>query len=235
MLHVYINNFNRLDYLLKILIEFDRFNSVTPIFVHIVDNGSTLPGLLEWYDSKGYLKLALNYSVEIHRLTNGGPRGFMRCLVDSEFYIACDSDIDFSPCPDDLFAVMIKGLVDNPTVKKTGPSIRIDDVPLEHPFYQRIQETEGQYWKNRHDDNWWSGALDTTCFVCRNADGFHYEPALRADSPYIVRHLPYYYIPGKLTEEEIYYFENLPPTYKSGIYWSTLMQDSGKFKPRDNN
>lgn len=221
MVPVYINNFNRFDYLLAILQEFERFHKVMPIRVTVVDNASTLPSLLEWYDDPIGM---WTYSLSFNRGTNDGPRGYYRAMKHKDpYYIVCDPDIDFSTAPDDLFELLIRGLVDNKEILKTGPSLRISDVPSEHPFYRQIMDVEGKFFTNSLDDRWWHAQLDTTCIACRTGQGFGYGPALRAKAPYDVRHLPYYYIPGKLTEEEVYYLDNLPDKHKHGIYWSTLM------------
>lgn len=225
MLPVYINNFNRLIYLKNVLREFQRFNEATPIMIHIVDNGSTLPELHEWYDSEA--SNTYPFPIKIIRQNNRGPRGWFGIMEHvNPHYIVCDPDIDFSPCPTDLFEMLIKGLVDYPEMMKTGPSIRISDIPKEHPFHPHIHGIEGRFYEKRHSEQWWHAELDTTCIACRTGQHFAYGPALRAAAPYEVRHLPYYYLPGQLTREEIYYFENLPLEFKHGIYWSTLMTDS---------
>lgn len=231
MIPVYINNFNRHEYLLAILQEFERFNQVTPIHVVVVDNNSSLPALLEWYDSKP--DLGQSYPLTIDRMPhNGGPRGWQSRMLEGygNHYIVCDPDIDFSPAPNDLFEMMVKGLVDFPNIHKTGPSLRITDVPAEHPWYDRIMAVEGKFFKVAHNETWWEAAIDTTCFAGRKGEGFAYEPALRAAEPYAVRHLPYYYLPGRLTAEERYYFEALPEEHKRGMYWTTLMKDSGVYE-----
>ncbi len=84
---------------------------------------------------------------------------------------------------------------------------------------------EGRYLQ-KNNGMWWDAEIDTTFFMARTGQHFAYGPALRALAPYELRHLPYYYLPGQLSAEEFHYLDTLPTTHKTGLYWSTLMQDN---------
>lgn len=231
MIPVYINNFNRLTYVLQLLKDFGRFNEVTPLYVHLVDNGSTYQPLLDWYNSDK--NLTYGYPIKIHRCANGGPRGYYQIMSHTcPLYVVCDPDISLIDCPADTLELMKRGIVDT-RYRKVGLGIRVDDIPVDGPFYKQILDVENRY-RKINDGTWWQAEIDTTFFLARTGSGFDYGPALRSMAPYELRHLPYYYLPGQLTEEELYYFDNLPSTHKTGLYWSTMMQDAKTFDRKSN-
>jgi hypothetical protein len=225
MLPLYINNFNRLEPVRQLLKDFKRLHAVTPLRITIVDNDSTYPPLLEWYES-----LKQSGDVHIYHGPNNGPRGFWPAMDHVEpFYAMCDPDVSLGECPDDLFAVLERGLED-PTIAKTGPGIRVDDIPHDGPLYDHILRVERPFMTVPYDAQFWRGQIDCQFYMSRTGENFAYGPALRSMAPYEIRHLPYYYLPGQLTDEERWYLINLPAKHKTGLYWSTIMQDTGMFK-----
>jgi len=219
----YINVFNRLSPVKQIIKDLQRFGAQLEggIRITIVDNASTYPPLLAWYDTKPEgVRI-------IRRATNGGPRGWWDVMDHfTPFYGVCDPDIDLSGIPSDFLERLVAGLIQFPDIEKVGPSIRIDDVPEAFPFHSNLMQDEAQYRKYRRGW-WWVGDLDTMFIVCRTGRPFAYGPALRSPPPYSVRHLTNYMIPGHLSDEDQYYIQNLPQTHKPGLFWSTMMQDSG--------
>ena len=225
MIPVYINNFNRLEPVKALVDDLSRMNSPTKIT--IVDNASCMKELLKWY-----LELSeYRPDVRVVYQANNGPRGYWRCMDHGDpYYVVCDPDVDISTCPNDMLCVMVEILSRNPSITKIGPSIRIDDVPKEYPFYERVQLDEGRFYKKKHEaTGWWEAEIDTAFAMCRTGTTFTYGPALRGPDPYVMRHLPFYEIPGKLSPEMKFYLENMPEQYKRGIVWSTLMQDSKQY------
>ncbi len=215
---IYINNFNRLKPVVALLKDIARFPEVGR--VRVVDNLSTYPPLLDWYST--------DCPVEIVQLgRNAGVRGVWSALDHTEkYWIAADPDIDLSLCPDDLIARMASALDKYSDIRKIMPSIKLDDVPREFPWYDQLISTEAQYRQKKRDNFWWEADVDTIFAMFRSGEPFAYRPALRTPAPYELRHLSNYYVPGKLTEEEIYYIKSVAPEHKPGIYWSTLYQDN---------
>lgn len=222
-INVYINSFNRLTWLRDLVHEVCRLEGLGRIV--IVDNASTYEPLLAWLEE---MQVEDNDVKVVHRGSNGGPRGaFREAYQDpAPFYVVTDPDMDLSECPDNLLYVLREGLLANPDMTKTGPSIRIDDIPDANPFKQRILEIEAPFWKTRRNDWWYEAETDTTFALYRRGEPFRYGPSLRAPAPYRVRHMTNYYTQGTLTAEDWYYVNNLPPMHKSGLYWSTLIQDN---------
>jgi len=213
---------------------FDRMHAVTPLRICIVDNGSFYPPLLEFYEAVGDgLTLLEGARVVVKRGVNGGPRGFTSFMDHTEpHYVVCDPDIDINDCPSDLLEFLKEGLT-NPGIIKTGPQIRTDDIPKDSPLYAHILKIENSNQTVDADEGWWKSSIDTAFFMARTGAGFGYGPAMRSKAPYQMRHLPYYYLPGKLNEEELFYLNNLPKVHKSGLYWSTIMADQGMFNSQE--
>jgi hypothetical protein len=221
MFPVYINNFNRLAPVQQLLTDFARLNEVTPLRVTIVDNGSFYPPLLEWYKT---------CPVRVIRGPNNGPRGWWGVMDhNAPEYVVCDPDVDISECPADLFELLHEGLKDK-SIVKTGPGIRLDDLPKETPLYEHYINVETSVLKSLTPcERWHNSAIDTAFFMARSGEHFGYDPALRAVHPYVMRHLPYYYLPETLTDEDRHYLATLPSVHKPALYWSTIMQDSNIF------
>ncbi|CAN5410678.1 hypothetical protein BH11PLA2_BH11PLA2_34660 [soil metagenome] len=214
---IYITSFNRLAWLRAMVFELERMPGARPI---VVDNASTYPPLVDWLSHK--------CPVEVIRLPeNRGPRAAWSVLDDSARFVVTDPDLDLSGCPADLLEILHRGLDEHDDIHKVGPSIRIHDIPPEFPFFDHIQTSEGPFWQKKR--GWWYEALIDTTFALyrpRPRSAANYGPALRAPAPYQVRHLPYYYVSGSLTAEDVHYIRTLPSTFKSGLYWSTLMADN---------
>jgi hypothetical protein len=215
---IYINSFNRLSYLQAMIKELRRFEGVGQIT--IVDQASEYPPLLEWFRNECPVHV-------IRKQDNDGPRGVWAGMSHSPFpfYIVTDPDLDLSGCPADLIPRMLVALQTYSNVTKCGPSIRLDDIPQNAPWHDRIMLDEQIHYQNTWDEWWWEAAIDTTFAMYRTGEHFSYFPALRAPHPYQVRHLPYYHVPASLTEEDRWYIEHLPQKHKGALYFSTLQQD----------
>jgi len=195
----FIVMFNRLTWPKKMA----EFLSDTGCEVILVDNASTYPPLLEWYDTdcpyKVY-RLQENYG---HLVLWGS--GILNEYPD-QYYAVTDPDLDLSDVPSDYIDFLMKGLT-NQEVVKTGLSLRVDDLPV-NGFTEEIVKKERQYWECVQDGNgFYYAGIDTTFAIYdreRMASGKFYW-SLRAPKPYTARHLPWYLTPQVLSFEEIYY------------------------------
>lgn len=209
---VYINNFNRLTWLQW---QLTYLETVPDIEVVIIDNASTFPPLVDWYDRK--------CPVRVVRLSeNRGPRaawtGCVR-LRRGTYFAVTDPDLDLSEVPADFVSVLIGGLEDNPSILKCGLSLEINDIPDGMPMKRAVLKREGCWWVTRHNSTWWKANVATTMAVYRAArPRCNYGPALRSDRPYTARHLPWYITPGSETYEDWYYWRHLQ--FKNTLGWS---------------
>jgi len=179
--------------------------------ITIIDNDSTYPQLLAYYESE------MPKQVKLIKAGNIGPSapmvlGLYEALQRD--YVITDSDcVPADICPLDLIAKLHEVMARFPAKNKVGPSLRIDNLPTEIPFRQKILDANKGFWQTRLDYDCWVGAIDSTFALWRWSSGWQGpDPAIgaRLDMPYCVEHWPWYVWP--ITEEERYYAERtLPP------------------------
>lgn len=215
---VFIIAYNRLTPL-KAMCEWLEQRGCTPI---IIDNFSSYQPLVRWYDTCPYM---------VHRMwTNMGHQVFWKAEFLTRFidryYIVTDPDLDLSGVPDDFVDVLMKGLLANPTVIKSGLSLRIDDLP-DNPYANEVKAWEQKYWDRPQDEHgFYKSEIDTTLALYDRERVFGQLPndlffqAVRSPYPYTARHLPWYQTKESVAanEEEKYYMDH------THTYWS------GKFK-----
>lgn len=220
---VFISNRNRLTST-RSLIEW-LFRAGTQRIV-ILDNDSTYPPLLEYYDR-------ISHAVSVKRQENLGPWAFWEQGMHLEQrtpYVVTDSDlVPADCCPMDLIEKILSILSAYPECGKVGPGLRLDNLPdLSRDFITHGdgKEWKGEeiYWKDRHPSGAFKAPIDTT--FAMYAKGSPWVPAgwynLRIDTPYVVEHTPWYV--DKLTDEEKYYREHADSTW-SHISWPSPLND----------
>ncbi len=187
----------------------------------IIDNASTYPPLLLWYE------MECPYEV-IHMDKNYGHQvAWTQNLIgDDKYYIVTDHDLDLSGIPSDWVEVLKGGLIENEDVIKCGLSLRINDLP-ENEYTKEVIRWETKYWERpKRWDMWYVSEIDTTLAMYDRDRPFGHLPndrffsAVRSGEPYTAKHLPWYNTKESIEAdpEEKYYQETV------NTYWS------GKFK-----
>lgn len=190
----------------------------------IVDNNSTYPPLLEYYERiKGLSRMKI-----IHLKENLGHKApWMAGIVDtSDFYVVTDPDLDLTGIPEDWPQKCIEGIA-RFGVDKCGFSLDETKTPRANPAY--MLDEFGKYpegnpiaWKplphGFHDY-----PIDTTFAVYAPGVKQHSICGVRTGRPYTARHLPWHIvlkhdsndnaIQIPMDEELYYYYKNT----KSGV------------------
>ena len=171
----------------------------------VLDNASTYPPLLEWYDTNPcrVIKLGFNYGHKC--LWSSGL--FQKEIKDAPYYILTDPDFDMSTCPLDIIDKLKEGLIKY-NQPKCGLAIKIDDLPDEYPLKQQVLIWETPFWSKPLENDFYSAPIDTTFALhdakkCRS----HMIGGIRTGGAYTVRHLPFYLTPENIDEEIAYYFD----------------------------
>lgn len=218
---IIINNFNQLDYLLKLLesLECRGYNNII-----IIDNKSTYPPLLEYYKQSKHRIIYLDQ--------NYGYLALWRSGVYKEFhnkyFVYTDPDVEISKdCPSDFLSHFYNIMRKHRLSSKVGFSLKIDDLPDYFNQKDKVITWEKQFWEKKFDNNLYWAPIDTTFALYRpytkfgkNRNEFH----IRVGEPYTMHHLPWYINSNQLTENMIYYINSC----KTSTHWSGQMKDKNQ-------
>lgn len=204
---IIINNFNRLSMLKRLLASLEERNYHNII---ILDNNSTYPPLLEFYESnyKKYeiIHLGQNYGFLALWKKPGLYDRFKR-----NFYVYTDPDLEIDKgCPSDFMSFFLETLKKHPDCQKIGFGIRIDNLPNHYKEKESVIQWEKQHWEIPYGDRLFKARIDTTFALyrpfCKGGHSSHL--VFRTGAPYLIRHLPWYQDSSNLSEEDIYYISN---------------------------
>ena len=217
---IFLISFNRLSYLQSMIKRLEQMNVKN---IHIIDNASTYPPLLEYYKSIPYKVFYME--------KNGGQMVFWKNSMFEEyrkgFYIVSDPDIEpVEDCPDDFIERFFTVLKKHPFVKKVGFSLKIDDLPMDNPISKAVCKWEKRYSRlYLKEDEAYYAALDTTfaLYVPDSISTHRFGVAFRTAFPYQARHTPWYKDPSEVTDEDRYYAE-----HKTNGWWNVV---EGKMTP----
>ena len=201
---VIINNFNRLTFP-KQLIEYLKKCGLTNII--ILDNNSTYPLLLKYYESCECPVIRENVNHGHLALWKSGYYQKYKW----NYFVYTDSDVvPIQECPLN-FIEYLKTLLDHDvTLEKVGLGIKIDDLPDSFSFKERVVNYERRYWLHEVKPGLYDAPIDTTFALYRpfsnmKSGQVYTLKALRTGFPYLIAHLPWYVDSRNMSAEEKYY------------------------------
>ena len=215
------------DRLIPLIEQVDFLRSRGYNNIVIIDNQSTYPPLLEWYQISGvdvfYNNITENSCHAFRDLVAIGHSKFKQII--SDWYVFNDSDIiPIDSAPKDFIEDLI-GYAKKHGKSKVGMSIKIDDIDLNYPLNAWVHSYESGYWTNAivdEDVELYPHPIDTTFSV--HSPGTiptWSSDTLRAGVPYIVKHAPFYYDPNNLPEDEKYYLSHMN---RQSSNWSSKVE-----------
>lgn len=210
---IVINNYNRLEYLEKLIssLKCRGYNNI-----HILDNNSTYPPLLDFY--KG---------TDVNVIYLGKNWGF-RAIWDSgvvrdywnSYYVYTDSDMEIAQdCPANFMEYFLNVLDKYPNCFKVGFGIKIDDIPNCFKYKNKVIDHEQQFWLNEVEHGLYDAPIDTTFALYRPYTGTSSNSKkmnIRTGNPYMIHHLPWYINSEVISEEEKYYISSVTQS----THWS---------------
>jgi len=206
-INIVINNRNRLTTTKKMVEKLLSINPNEQII--IIDNGSTYPPLLEWYN-----KIIDTVNIRFHK--NEGhlalwATGLYKEL--GEYFIYTDADIILPDnLPLDWKQIMFNIMMKYPEYKKIALGLRIDDLPENYLFKNQVKRNEGRWWLEEVESNLYKADTDTTFALMKNF-GDNCYPSLRiCREDLICRHHGWYLCLDNLDDEEKYYLDHLEDT-----------------------
>ena len=200
---IIINNFNRLDSLIKLTGSLEK-RGYTNIF--IIDNLSTYPPLLDYYNTCPYTVFRLNRNIGMTALWKSGIYKKFR----NNFFAYTDSDVmPIDECPDDFLLIFLNELKKHKLAQKVGFSLKIDDLPDCYAMKNEVISWEKQFFEHKRDDLLYWAPIDTTFALYRprgkRRHAYYNIEMYRTAYPYMARHLPWYIDSENPDEENRYY------------------------------
>lgn len=182
---VIINNRDLYTWPVAMVHRIMKYHNVGDII--IVDNSSTYPPLIHWYDRQNL--------VQVKRCSNLGHAGaWLSDAVSelgSEFYVVTDSDLGLEDTPNDTLMVLLEKLNKQPDLGKIGLGLNWQIVFPESPYYNRLNLYEKDRWEKSEveDDVYVDVQIDTTFALYNKPHYFIGGGSLTF--PYVARHYPW--------------------------------------------
>jgi glycosyltransferase involved in cell wall biosynthesis len=208
---VVINNRNRLTTTKNMVEKLLELNTDEQII--IIDNGSTYPPLLEWYNNIN------NPNVAVHFEKNEGHLALWATRLDKElgeYFIYTDSDIILPNEFPKEWKLIMYNLIKWYPYDKIALALKIDDLPEHYRYKNQVKRNEARWWLEKYDeemfDYLYKADTDTTFAMMRNFGDNCYKSLRIARADMMCRHHGWYLDLYNLDEEEKYYLDHLQNT-----------------------
>lgn len=200
---VIINNYNRIDHLQRLI---DWLEKAQMHNIYIIDNASTFPRLLDYYENTKHVVIKLEANIGYKALWDTSIHLWFRGLP----YIYTDPDIlPIDECPLDVVQFFQATLSKHKDINKVGFGLQIDDIPDFYPHKSDVIEWEMQFWKTPISENLYKADIDTTFALYRaNSVKQQWGKTLRTGGVFLAKHLPWYENPESISDEELFYKKN---------------------------
>lgn len=176
--------------------------------IALVDNASTYPPLLEYYERSPHTVIRLGDNV-------GQLAPWLVGIVGShvrpdEWYVETDPDvIPVEKCPADALDVFRAAMERYPSAAKAGFGLKIDDLPRHYRHAEEVRRWESQFWRHRlnpgEDPPLYAAPIDTTFAMYRPGALPTLDTGIRTGGHYVARHTAWYVDSDRLDDEERYY------------------------------
>jgi glycosyltransferase involved in cell wall biosynthesis len=198
MFKVVINNRDRLSTTKK-LVE-DLLGRKTQE-IWIIDNDSTYPPLLEWYQH-------VPEQVKVLRHCNAGHLALWSLGVinniSEDWVFYTDSDIELNPnMPADYQSIMLEAALQY-GYDKVGLALALD-MPDHYWLREQVLRNEHGWWQTTLAPNVYVADTDTTFNLNRK---IHQYTSIRLAGDFTCKHVPWYVNINNLDPEEQYYYDH---------------------------
>lgn len=185
--------------------------------IHILDNKSTYPPLLSYYDEivkQGVNVWPLNVNFGHKAIWESNILNILQ--IDSP-YVYTDSDVvPDDDCPHYILAIMANILARRLYLKKVGLSLHIDDITYYNSDFTR--KVEGGM-RHIHIREGYFQSTDTTFALYRNWHHYSLRESIRTADKLMGRHMPWYYDFDNLPSDELYYMEHANTSSTQAYIW----------------
>lgn len=184
---VIIINYNRCQTLIQMvdwLLHLDEAVSII-----ILDNASTYPPLLKYYDSIDLPNVQIKRFKKNHKLNK--MIAISQTMQRYDYYVVTDADlIPYADTKGNILGRMKAMLEKYKDINHIGASLSIEDIPDHYPLKNAVRKWEGQFWTHPREENVYEAFVDTT-FAMYRGDSYLMElyPALRLGKNYSLKHV----------------------------------------------
>jgi hypothetical protein len=199
-LRVVINNRDRLTTTVKLVEDLLNRNTKS---IWIIDNGSSYPPLLDWYNK-------LPSDVTLFRYHNIGhyalwSSGLIK-QIKEDWCFYTDSDIELNSKMPVEYQCYMLDVANKYSIDKIGAALSIDNIPDHYSLKEQVLRNEDRWWLNEVEPNIYRADTDTTFCLIKKVDQFE---SLRIAGDFTCKHTPWYIDLNNLDEEEKYYISNI--------------------------
>jgi len=174
-----------------------------PVDPIIIDNASTDPEVLDWYETKPCKVIKFSQNMG-HKVL--WTSGILQSEVKDDYFILTDPDLDLSVVRKDNLIDKLKEGLNRYGRTKAGLALRLDDMPDEFIMKNQVLIWETPFWANHLGDDFYDAPIDTTFALYRPGSVFHTLDAVRVGGEYTTRHLPFYLTENNMPLEVAKYF-----------------------------
>lgn len=184
---------DRVDPLLDLLSWLEREGMTN---IHLVDNDSTNPALLDFFARTHHTVVRLGRNVghtspwlpELEHLRRGP-------------FVVSDCDVVPDADASGAVAYFVDLLNRYRSVVKVGFGLHIDDLPPHYARRDEVVRWESQFWSRPLADEVFTATVDTTFALHRPGTPYTLGPALRTGGRFMARHEPWYQDSSDLTPD----------------------------------
>ena len=170
--------------------------------IFLIDNASTYPPLLSYYESTPYELIKLGDNIG-H--TSPWKSGIIDIYAKDIPYIVTDPDVIPSESSHGAVKRFCELLTKYPERRKVGFGLKIDDLPDHYDLKKYVISWEKQFWVTEKEQGVYDAEIDTTFAVYRQNTPYILGPGLRTGGNLVARHEPWY-INSKHPTQEIKYY-----------------------------
>ncbi len=210
---IIINNRNRFTFLKNMI---DSLNEKGYHNIYIIDNNSSYPPLLEYYEKIPFKVFRLKENVGFLSLWKTD----LYKQFENNFFVYSDSDVvPTEECPNNFLQIFLDRMKSDSKLMKIGLGLKIDNLPDHFKNKRDVIEWESQYFQNHVDDKFYLSNVDTTFALYRPfvRGGASRLKMYRSKAPIEAYHMPWYNDSENLSEEELYYINNA----KTSTHWTS--------------
>lgn len=201
---------NSRDQLASLKLQVDWLLAAGCTNVTILDNASTYPPLLEYFQTIPRPVKVVRLEENLGPWSMWAPGVRVRLGVEGPFVFTDPDVVPIAECPKDVIRHLYDVLMSRPGCGTVGLGLKTDDLPEVYLWRQQVIAWEAQFTRRQVGPGLFYARIDTT-FALHGTYSRPPHRGLRTGYPYLARHLPWYADSARPTDEAVYYTQHAKP------------------------